>query len=198
MTLSISNISSFGFHFDITDKNSQTLTSIFSELLFEAELRYGVRNRDFTPVGIEFYANSRPRTYIIPGTKNISILLPESSMSNMHEAVFHLCHEVIHILGPKESENDQREILSIEEGLATYFQYEMTKKYNIDKMFNISKNYIEAMGVFNKINEKNKNFVKSIRFRKICFCDWSYLDILEEVPGIDLEIAQKACEKFNY
>jgi hypothetical protein len=87
-----------------------------SNLLAEAEGRYGKRDHDWTPIGIEFGGN-RPGTWYPGNRKHISIRLSQTAGQDFGQAIFQLSHEVIHLLGPLE----ERLAPAIEEGLAVLF-----------------------------------------------------------------------------
>jgi Zn-dependent peptidase ImmA (M78 family) len=104
-----------------------TLTTKLGVLLFEAETRFGQRNRDWTLLGIEF-SGDVPQVWY-PGNRHyISIILSDDARTNPHRALFQLAHEVIHVLAP----TGGRCSLMIEEGLATFFSMEISARYQLN------------------------------------------------------------------
>lgn len=90
-----------GFCADKTDVGySWTLTSFYGHLLRDAQEKFGARNLEYTPIGIEFHGDY-PQTWFPENCGNVSILLSEKSRSQPRRALFQLAHEVIHILSPQ-------------------------------------------------------------------------------------------------
>jgi hypothetical protein len=92
-----------------------TITTHLGELLLEAEESYGGRVQDWTPIGVELRDGSRSALMPLGDTEKRFIVLNSCLEYDMGEAVFHVSHEVIHLLGPVKRAN------CLEEGLATFF-----------------------------------------------------------------------------
>jgi hypothetical protein len=95
---------------------SWTLATRLGEMLAMAEDRYGPRNRDFTPLGVEFVAG--PPQIWFPGDRwHVVIQLGLECLSDPLRACYQLAHECIHLLSPVPHGN----ITVLEDGLATHF-----------------------------------------------------------------------------
>ena len=107
-----------------------TLTSRLGELLGMAEKEFGERDKSWTILGTEFNDQNRPRNWhpFEPTKKNIIIQLGKVAANNKKEMLFQLSHEVFHTLSPTGGKNANY----FEEGLATYFSINATKKIGID------------------------------------------------------------------
>ena len=83
-------------------------------MLNELETEYGLRNRSFTVLGMEFI-HGAPRIWF-PGNRNyIVIQLSADAMIDRTKALFQVAHECVHLLDPVVF----GEASVLEEGLAT-------------------------------------------------------------------------------
>jgi hypothetical protein len=112
-----------------------TLTSRLGDMLNKAEETYGIRNRSFTILGIEFKANN-PQIWYPGNCKHVAIQLTPDAATNMMQGCYQLAHECVHLLSPNES--SQANIL--EEGLATFFAH----KYVEEEFGNSIKSTIQS------------------------------------------------------
>jgi hypothetical protein len=122
-----------------------TVVSRLSEILQNAEKRYGKRDPSWTLLGVEFTNLNQPEIwypFISDGRQHLIIQLTKSASKNEKEALFQLSHEVIHLLSPAGKEHSS----VFEEGLATYFSIENMKalNYDIDERYISQKKYQQA------------------------------------------------------
>lgn len=133
-----------------------TVVSRLSEILNNAEKRYGKRDQSWTLLGVEFTNLKQPEIwypYISKNRKHLIIQLTKSASKDEKKALFQLSHEVIHLLSPAGKEGSS----VFEEGLATYFSIENMKtlNYDIDERYIADKKYIQA---YKLIDNLYKNF----------------------------------------
>ncbi len=150
-----------------------TLASRLGQLLTMAEEEYGERNKDWTILGTEFNNDKQPRnwhpTYSNDSEKNKNIIIqltPEAAQSKK-EAVFQLSHEIFHALMPT---GGKQKATFFEEGLATYFSIQATRKAGIDIETDYigSGKYRRAYGLVLALYGVHPNASKTITaFRKI-------------------------------
>lgn len=93
-----------------------TLVSRLGQMLEEAESLYGPRDRDWTPIGVEFGPGS-PRLWYPGNCRNVAIQLAMNAVDNNAVACYQLAHECVHLLAP----TGAAKAPVIEEGLATVF-----------------------------------------------------------------------------
>lgn len=96
-----------------------------SRFIQEIENRYGMRDRSWTYVGVEFH-NSAPQVWFPgsnedPSRKHIAISLSSQTFSDRQRTVYQLAHECVHLLAPVVGGGAP----VIEEGLATVFSEDM-------------------------------------------------------------------------
>jgi hypothetical protein len=133
-----------------------TVVSRLSEILHNAEKRYGKRDQSWTLLGVEFTNLEQPEIwypFISDNRKHLIIQLTKSASKNEKEALFQLSHEVIHLLSP--AGNNHSSVF--EEGLATYFSIENMRalNYDIDESYISEKKYKKA---YKLIENLYKNF----------------------------------------
>jgi hypothetical protein len=120
-----------------------TLISRMSDLLAEAEDRYGNRDLDWTPIGIEFGGDWPSIWYPgYPGRRHISIKLSRAARQDFGQAIFELSHEVIHLLGPA----GRRAAPAIEEGVAVLFSEEVSRRFDVNLIY-VTPAYIRCRDV---------------------------------------------------
>ena len=78
---------------------SWSLTSRLGHMLRTAEERFGVRDKDYSVLGIEF-GESGPFIWYPGNCKNIAIQLSIGSRASERCALYELAHECIHLLTP--------------------------------------------------------------------------------------------------
>jgi hypothetical protein len=112
--------------FPTGDGYNYTLTTLLGVFLREAERRYGLRDKNWTPLGIEF-SGDVPTTWFPGNCGNVSIILTDSARKDPPQAIFQLAHEVVHLLAPI----GKGGAIIFEEGLATLFAHEMAPRYGV-------------------------------------------------------------------
>ncbi|MGA8539811.1 MAG: hypothetical protein WB566_09950 [Terriglobales bacterium] len=85
-------------------------------MLREVEELYGIRDRSFTILGIEF-REGVPQIWFPGNCKHIAIQIGTGAMNDVNKALFQLAHECVHLLDPVLG----GEASVLEEGLATNF-----------------------------------------------------------------------------
>jgi hypothetical protein len=133
-----------------------TVVSRLSDILDNAEQRYGKRDQSWTLLGVEFTNLDQPEIwypFISKNRKHLIIQLTKNASKNEKEALFQLSHEVIHLLSPAGKEGST----VFEEGLATYFSIANMKtlNYDIDEHYIAEKKYKQA---YKLIDNLYKNF----------------------------------------
>ena len=133
-----------------------TVVSRLSDIINNAEQRYGKRDQSWTLLGVEFSNLNQPEIwypFISKNRKHLIIQLTKSASKNEKEALFQLSHEVIHLLSPAGKEGSS----VFEEGLATYFSIANMKtlNYDIDENYIAEKKYKQA---YKLVDNLYKNF----------------------------------------
>jgi hypothetical protein len=169
---------------------SYTLTQQLSELLNEAETRFGPRDKKWTPVGIEF-CGAIPHVWY-PGDRNhVSIMLTDNAREDARQALFQLSHEIIHLLAP----TGNNSTLVIEEGLATCFSTEISVRYGLGLHYAVP-SYVSAQRLIGVLIESNPQGIKLIREREMYFYKFTPELILELCPTVPVEVAEELCRPF--
>jgi hypothetical protein len=102
-----------------------TLASRLGEMLREAEGLYGIRDRSFTILGVEF-REGVPQIWFPGNCNHIAIQLGTDALNDVNKALFQLAHECVHLLDPIIF--GQTSVL--EEGLATNFSLIYVRRSN--------------------------------------------------------------------
>src|SRR5262245_12248896 len=88
-------------HFLVTPVSQWTLTSQLGRMLFDAETRYGPRDKEWTVLGIELVSEEMPHIwYPANFGKTITIRLGSGAHDCELIACYQLAHEAIHLLAP--------------------------------------------------------------------------------------------------
>lgn len=117
-----------------------TLASRLGALLVEAQKQFGMRDKNWTLLGVDFTNDPSPSIwYPFSGDdqKMIGILITQRAANNEKEAIFQLAHEVIHTLSPTGPHHPS---LVFEEGLASHFSIHAPRKLGI----NIQPDYVAS------------------------------------------------------
>lgn len=134
-------------------------------MLRTAEERFGVRDKDYSVLGIEF-GESGPFIWYPGNCKNIAIQLSIGSMASERCALYELAHECIHLLTPtgKGTAN------YLEEGLAVYFSWQYVKEVlNFDYKTVIQpEDYKRAGLLVEKLLNQNPDFIRQARKFQNC------------------------------
>lgn len=187
----------------ISKKTKEGLTwsfpTITGSILNQIQILFGEKDNQYTFLGIEFEKNG-PLIWYPGSQKNISIILSTTALENYKQAIFQLSHELIHLLSPSGKQN----ALILEEGLASFFQMEVSTHLNLE--FNLNnERYIKAAKLVRslfeldfKTNNQNNNIIKRIRNKKPNIKDITKEDILEELSNVSIDNAERLCSPFYH
>jgi len=185
--------SALGFAADeIPGGYTWTLTTWMGQLLTEAEVLFGKRDRSYTPLGVMFHG-TRPHTWFPGACKHIAIVLTDDARDDPVRAFFQLAHEVVHLLGPNQRAGGST---VLEEGIATHFQDLICAKYGVP-MHDSTSTYRHADALLRGLLSIDKHAVRKIRNR---FPDLHRLDpkqlqkLIRKAPA---ELLSELCERFS-
>lgn len=140
---------------------SYTLTSKLGDILNNAETLYGPRDYSYTILGIEFYNSPNSQIWFPQNCKHIAIQLTSSCLIDFNEGVYQLAHEGIHCLSPT---SGIFPTTVLEEGIATYFAIDYTKKNGHGNFSNISDTrYRNAFILFSQLISLDIDIIKKLR-----------------------------------
>ena len=105
------------------DGYTWTLATRLGAMLKEIECLYGPRDKDYTPIGIEF-SESGPQIWFPGNCKHIAIQLNLNALNQNVLACYQLAHEAIHLLAP----DGQSGAPVLEEGLATVYSEDFVQR----------------------------------------------------------------------
>jgi hypothetical protein len=167
-----------------------TLTTLLGVFLREAEKRYGPRDHNWTPLGIEFCGDV-PTTWFPGNCGNVSIILTDSARKDPPQAIFQLAHEVIHLLAPIGMGGAG----VFEEGLATLFAHEMAPRYG-GFFRNNHAVYLRAETLVRAFLSINPEGVRLLRAKQPSFSQFSPELIKQICPATPDPLTQSLCERF--
>ena len=170
-----------------------TIVSRLGDMFNKAEELFGVRDKEYTILGIELANNSQPQIWFPGNCKYVIIQITEDCSKNMEKAIFQVAHEAIHCLCP----NSKKKVTVLEEGLATYFSMYYTHTYQIN--YNIDKpQYQVAYDLCSKLLEYDIELIKKARTIE---SDISLIDkelLLKVCPDIDHTLLNELTKKFEH
>lgn len=162
------------------------------ELLLLLESRYGPRDKEWTPLGIQFGGKVSGLFYPDPpAAKQVSIRLSEDCRMEPAKCLFVLAHEAVHLLAP----SGGTATTLIEEGIATNFSREIGQQFSLG--YNeASPAYIYARDITAVFLKKYSAQIREIRriepyFKK--FTPNLIRNVGEEIPT---NLAEQLCEPF--
>jgi hypothetical protein len=167
-----------------------TLTTLLGVFLREAERRYGPRDKNWTPLGIEF-GGTVPQIWYPGNCGNISIMLTESARHNPSQAIFQLAHETIHLLSPL----GKRAATVFEEGLATAFADDMSPRYG-STCYTNHPSYLTAKSLTVQFLLIYPDGIKHMRGRVQSFNQFTIPLIMDVCPTTPVELAVALCQPF--
>ncbi|MCK5902808.1 MAG: hypothetical protein KAG28_06640 [Cocleimonas sp.] len=143
-----------------------TLTSRLSDVLQNAEQRYGKRDQSWTILGIEFSHQKQPAIWypsVKDGRKHLIIQLTETTANDKKQALYQLAHEVIHVLSPSGEQGST----VFEEGLAVYFaiNYLKSLNYKLNARYISGQKFKKAYQLVNNLYERFKH--PEIRIKRL-------------------------------
>lgn len=173
---------------------SFTLTSKFGDILNQAEYLYGKRDQSFTILGLEFMDSSNPQIWYPQNCKHIVIQLNSKCLHDFNEGIFELAHETIHCLSPSEGKFPAT---VLEEGIATFFSINYTKKGGYGDFSNIpNPKYKNAFDKFSQFINYDNLIIKKVREVQPVISLIKYTDILKINNNVPEELAKKLTEQF--
>jgi hypothetical protein len=164
-----------------------------SALLEEAESRYGPRDREWTPIGIEFGGDG-PGTWFPGDRGHIAIRLSADARCNLAQALFQLAHEVIHLLSPSGASSAP----AMEEGLATLFSDEVSLRFVADGWFFSSEPaYVYCRDLARTFLALHSDGIRTLRTKEPRFHLITPALINSTFPDVQEELAVALCEPFR-
>ncbi|PPC67092.1 hypothetical protein C1Y42_22380 [Pantoea sp. ICBG 985] len=145
---------------------SMTPATYASRFIQKMEKRYGMRDRNWTYVGVDFH-DEGPRIWF-PGNRetpprgHIAISLSVEAYSDRQEMVYQLAHECVHLLAPVVGDGAP----VIEEGLATVFSEDMIEFWcnNTNKQaYTVVQKYREAASRVRDLLRLEPEAIKKLR-----------------------------------
>jgi len=182
--------------------HSWTLTTRLGKFLQKAEKEYGVRDKSWTILGVEFSAEGQPTVWYPfshDNTKFIAIQLTRRAANNKKRALFQLAHETIHLLSPA-GPNQQSSVL--EEGLATYFSIHALADtgVKIKAQYIGSKPYAQSYILVSKLYELHSDTstrIKGLRAKGRTLSNINKDELMQSFPNIDAKLAGLLTQRFD-
>jgi hypothetical protein len=168
---------------------SYTLTTLFGDMLSDAERLFGKGEMDWTPIGVEFFDCANPHIWFPGNHKNVCIRLTLSALNDYNEALWQLSQEIVHILAPVQRATN------LEEGVATYFALNSPRhepsciKICRDKIQ--TGGYSQPLKDVEEIQAKDPTFVRRLRCKEPYLSRVTAGQILSVAPACKPEVAQR-------
>lgn len=105
--------------------------------------------------------------------------------------LYELAHETVHLLNPKIGNANV-----LEEGVATIFSEEMSKRFTNHAMTSKLPSYRDAANLANELPEPFYDSIKKLRLKAGALYNVSESDICSLFPNLDVNLAQKLCSEF--
>ena len=172
---------------------SCTLPTRLGELLYEAETKYGPRDKNYTLLGIEFGPGTNQIWY--PGDRGyIAIQLAMNALDDLQFSIYQLAHECIHLLAP----SGQSGALVIEEGLATVFSEDVVYRlFQVTGMTTGAPAYVSAAAQVRELLMVNPDAVKLLRNQEPSFNKLTQNHFTQLFPTIDLVLVDNLLKPFR-
>ena len=182
--------------------HSWTLTTRLGKFLQKAEKEYGIRDKTWTILGVEFSAEGQPTVWYPfsqDNTKFIAIQLTRKTANDKKRALFQLAHETIHLLSPA-GPNQKSSVL--EEGLATYFSIHALADtgVKIKAQYIGSESYIQAyilVSTLYKTHSDTSDRIKDLRTKGYTLSNISKDVLMQSFPNIDAKLANLLTQRFD-
>ncbi|MEM6616619.1 MAG: hypothetical protein AAF619_08825 [Pseudomonadota bacterium] len=134
---------------------SWSLASRLGQALVFTEARYGIRDRTWTLLGVEFVEPGGPSVWFPnygAGGRNVIVQLTPETRVDEKRALFQIGHEVVHVLEPG---GPPGEATVFEEGLATLnsLDFVTAQGIAIDESYIADRRYLAAFQAVNRIVE---------------------------------------------
>jgi hypothetical protein len=193
---------------DIKGGHSWTLTTRLGYFLQKAEKEFGLRDKSWTILGVEFALNGPPNIwYPFSSRKNVNgkpskfvaVQLTKSSANDKKKALFQLAHETIHLLSPNGPKHKSR---VLEEGLATYFSIHALADtgVEINAQYIASKTYTQAYTLVSQLYTLHPDAgarFKALRAKGHTFSDINKQQLMQSFPKLDDKLASLLTQRFD-
>lgn len=167
------------------------LTSLLGSFLRELEEKYGPREKDWTPLGIEFHGEI-PMIWYPGNCKSVSIMLTESASLNPQQAIYQLAHEAVHLLSP----SGGRETLVVEEGMANSYAREIAFRYGF-QVHNVIPSYEWASKLQTDLEIHRSDAIRFLRKARPVMHEWTSSFLHQQLPEIPYELIEGLCARFH-
>jgi hypothetical protein len=188
-----SHVDARGFHNQVCDGISSTSwADLVSYFLDEAEKRFGPRDDRWFFTGIAF-TDRGPNIYH-PGGRayHVGIHLNTSASTDTTRAYFQLSHEVVHLLGPNQT---QLNATYLEEGMCTAFQIEMARAVGIMETGDLG-TYQEAIDLIRRLEAIDGNAIKKLRERSKDLRQIDAATFVQILPDVPADLATALSRPF--
>ena len=185
---------------------SLTLAQLTSVFLAEIERQLGLRDPNFTYVGLEFDTtpNANPHISFLNtgypghetenGSNHILIRLTANAQNNANLAIWQLAGQCAHLIDPWNIETEGQPTNYLEEGLATWYQNTIIQNIPLD--------YPEQAKAKSLVESHMPNLATTIKHLRtnhnlrISAIDNPDL-LLRHSRDMDTKIAEKLCQRFE-
>jgi hypothetical protein len=168
-----------------------TLTSLLGAFLVQAEEIFGLRDRNWTPVGVQFGGDRAHVTYPL-NCGLVAIVLPERLRSAPERAAFEMAHEVVHLLSPTGGNSAP----VIEEGAATAFSHLISGRFELGIQYH-DPDYKHAEGLVAQFLALDPLAIKRLREREPSFARFTPSLIRSAYPTTSESLAEALCQPFS-
>ncbi|WP_374632870.1 hypothetical protein [Ferrovibrio sp.] len=170
----------------------------FDFCMGEAEKVFGPKDNGIPFVGFWHYpqseSNAKPRIYHYTKPFGCGIWLTYLAQQYEVNMVFQISHEVVHLLSPIGREHTS----TLEEGMATWFSWEMQRKHG-QKIHIPASNYTDAGKLVKSLMKHAPDIIKQLRSKTgVKIGEISAQHLLDENPTIYPNLAQKLAQPFQY
>ena len=169
-----------------------TITSKLGHILYTAEQKYGLRDQEYTILGVELNENG-PQVWYPGNRKHIIIQISNNCEHDISRAVFQTAHEVIHCLCPTGKNNSN----VLEEGLANLFSLDYTREHGHGLTWQtMNQKYTDASHLLKELLAFDPDIIKKLRKIQPTISLINKALILKINPNVPAELAEKLTEKF--
>jgi hypothetical protein len=170
-----------------SDPKQNTVATLISLALLEAETLFGERDRTWTFVGYEFHG-SVPRTIRDIDRRHVRMRLTSEAHDYLNTAACEIAHEVIHLLSPVDWANN------LEEGIAVWFGQSFYARHWRCYWRQSLGHYTDARRAFLKVWQTHPNFVRDLRNLNTSISAVTPEMLTQVAPSINEELARFLCE----
>jgi hypothetical protein len=161
-------------------------------MLEMAEQRFGLRDKSYTILGVEFRAGLSQIWF--PGSrKSVIVQLDSSGMKDPNLPLFQLAHQCVHLLTPVLPVNTS----VLEEGLATYFSKEYMAAHMGGVWLTGDQKYDRAEVLARKLLLFNVDAMKALRKLVSVISQATAQNILKICPSLSPQLAEQLVVPFQ-